>query len=164
MAGYNGFSMSNNAVYAYENGEKPKSKWKKSEFLKAVEELNPDMLAAVKTLPLKVLRERLLAKTGWHHTSKLYNETTFYEIDKDAVEDLTPDDIAEMKESAEPKTATVEERWIAEWIEFHGSIRRPQAVKCSGEGIVRGNWFYLENGKKKSINGGHFTLVSRVNN
>lgn len=29
MAGYNGYSMSNNAVAAYENGEKPLSKWKK---------------------------------------------------------------------------------------------------------------------------------------
>lgn len=29
MAGYSGYSMSNNAVDAYESGEKPRSKWTK---------------------------------------------------------------------------------------------------------------------------------------
>ena len=29
MTGYNGWSMSNNAVQAYEDGEKPLSKWTK---------------------------------------------------------------------------------------------------------------------------------------
>lgn len=33
MAGYNGFSMSNNAVAAYEDGEKPLSKWTKANIL-----------------------------------------------------------------------------------------------------------------------------------
>ena len=37
MAGYNGFSMSNNAVEAYENGEKPLSKWRKSDILETIE-------------------------------------------------------------------------------------------------------------------------------
>lgn len=36
MAGYSGYSMSNNAVAAYENGEKPLSKWKKADILEAV--------------------------------------------------------------------------------------------------------------------------------
>ena len=31
MAGYCGYSMSNNAVDAYNNGEKPISKWKKQD-------------------------------------------------------------------------------------------------------------------------------------
>lgn len=37
MAGYRGFSMSNNAVDAYNSGEKPFSKWTKSEILKEVD-------------------------------------------------------------------------------------------------------------------------------
>lgn len=37
MAGYNGFSMSNNAVSAYENGEKPLSKWTKKNIIGAIE-------------------------------------------------------------------------------------------------------------------------------
>lgn len=31
MAGYQGYSMSNNAVQAYKQGEKPRSKWTKAE-------------------------------------------------------------------------------------------------------------------------------------
>jgi hypothetical protein len=37
MAGYNGWSMSNNAVDAYENGEMPLSKWNKEAILDAIE-------------------------------------------------------------------------------------------------------------------------------
>ena len=37
MAGYNGYSMSNNAVSAYDNGEKPLSKWRKSDILEEIE-------------------------------------------------------------------------------------------------------------------------------
>ena len=36
MAGYNGFSMSNNAISAYESGEKPLSKWTKTEIVNAI--------------------------------------------------------------------------------------------------------------------------------
>lgn len=38
MAGYNGFSMSNNAVAAYESGEKPISKWTKTDIIEAIED------------------------------------------------------------------------------------------------------------------------------
>lgn len=33
MAGYSGWSMSNNAVTAYEDGEKPLSRWTKVDIL-----------------------------------------------------------------------------------------------------------------------------------
>ena len=36
MSGYYGYSMSNNAVEAYENGERPLSKWRKSDILEAI--------------------------------------------------------------------------------------------------------------------------------
>lgn len=38
MAGYNGYSMSNNAVAAYEDGEMPLSKWSKTAILEVIEE------------------------------------------------------------------------------------------------------------------------------
>ena len=38
MAGYNGWSMSNNAVAAYEDGEKPLSKWTKADIFDAIKE------------------------------------------------------------------------------------------------------------------------------
>ena len=40
MAGYKGFSMSNNAVAAYESGEKPISKWTKREILSMIKSLS----------------------------------------------------------------------------------------------------------------------------
>lgn len=36
MSGYSGYSMSNNAVDAYESGEKPRSKWTKKVLLSAI--------------------------------------------------------------------------------------------------------------------------------
>lgn len=38
MAGYSGWSMSNNAVDAYSNGEKPLSKWTKADIFDTIEE------------------------------------------------------------------------------------------------------------------------------
>ena len=38
MAGYCGYSMSNNAVDAYNDGEKPLSKWTKRAIIEAIEE------------------------------------------------------------------------------------------------------------------------------
>ena len=37
-SGYDGYSMSKRAVEAYGNGEKPYSKWKKSDILERLEE------------------------------------------------------------------------------------------------------------------------------
>ena len=37
MAGYHGWSMSNNAILAYENDEKPLSSWTKDDILDAIE-------------------------------------------------------------------------------------------------------------------------------
>jgi len=37
MSGYKGYSMSNNAIAAYNEGEKPKSKWTKTEIVREIE-------------------------------------------------------------------------------------------------------------------------------
>ena len=37
-SGYHGFSMSNRAIEAYNNGEKPFSKWTKQDILDVIEE------------------------------------------------------------------------------------------------------------------------------
>lgn len=60
MAGYAGFSMSNNAVDAYERGIAPASKVAKPKGVTS------------KTVKLLVDPEE------WHHTSKKYNRTDFY--------------------------------------------------------------------------------------
>ncbi len=73
--GYNGYSMSNNAIAAYANGIKPISKWNAQD----AKEFGEIIGVKVK---LKDLKEFLLAygEKGYHHTSSYYNETKFYSL------------------------------------------------------------------------------------
>lgn len=96
MAGYNGFSMSNNAVEAYYNGEKPLSKWKKADIIEAIENAIKDgnltlncNMEKLKKLPVKILKKLCLYYSSWHHTSNHYNKTDFYSLDIDTVAELT---------------------------------------------------------------------------
>ena len=73
--GYIGYSMSENAYYAYESGERPLSKWSKSEI---VAKLPSQWRGELKKLSVKDLKRIFLEKTSWHHTSKFYNRTDFY--------------------------------------------------------------------------------------
>ncbi|GFH41384.1 hypothetical protein [Pseudolactococcus insecticola] len=72
MAGYKGYSMSNNAVDAYNDGEKPLSKWTKADFVEHDERLKPFSVA--------FLRQKILYQSSWHHTSSHYNRTYFYSL------------------------------------------------------------------------------------
>lgn len=105
MAGYKGWSMSNNAVAAYENGEMPISKWSKKEIIKRIEEAIyyeeielQCSLEELKKLPLKFFKFYCLEYTSWHHTSKFYNETRFYSLDLEYIEQLTDEDVEERAE------------------------------------------------------------------
>lgn len=93
MAGYDGYSMSNNARDAYEAGEKPLSKWTKKAIVEVVGADVINRNPQLKALKLKELRAIFLTQTAWHHTSKFYNETTFYAC-------RTLEDIAENTEDA----------------------------------------------------------------
>lgn len=78
MAGYSGYSMSNNAVDAYESGEKPRSKWTKAAILNAIEAevLNGTLslqcnIEKLKQAPLSFLRTKVLQYASywwkWEH-------------------------------------------------------------------------------------------------
>lgn len=84
-AGYHGYSMSNNAVDAYENGEKPLSKWAKTDILSELHEIgySDDVIQIAKNLSLAELKSIFLYKSSWHHTSKMYNRTNFYSVNPD---------------------------------------------------------------------------------
>ena len=63
MTGYDGFSKSNNAIAAEENGLYPAS-------------------VLARRLKVKTAAVRaLLAPEEWHHTSKRYNRTDYYSIE-----------------------------------------------------------------------------------
>lgn len=83
-AGYHGYSMSNNAVDAYANGEMPLSKWTKATILEELQDLevSPDIIKVAKMLPLADLKAIFLYKSSWHHTSKMYNRTNFYSVNE----------------------------------------------------------------------------------
>lgn len=96
MAGYKGHSMSNNAVAAYYSGEKPISKWTKQTILEEIEDncdIEDSTLLLIKKLTLKELQSNFLSYASWHHTGKFYNQTTFYALDYEYVNNITRDNI-----------------------------------------------------------------------
>ena len=112
MAGYNGWSMSNNAVQAYEDGEKPLSKWTKKtlvyELADALDAEPEEVAEVLKPYTVKEVKNKCLTYSSWHHTSSRYNRTAFYELDD--FEDLAD---LECRLSGKPNTAK-EERENAE--------------------------------------------------
>lgn len=171
IGGYNGNSMSNRAVRAYEFGMMPLSKWNKTNILARMEEFGvpPEKIALASKLSLEILKKNALKIEEWHHTSGAYNITDFYDIDEDWCENLTQEEVSRLlnerkiskKNIQEPPS---EERWLAEWEESHKKGRRWVYETYASEGIKKGDWFYLPNGTKKAINGRHFTLVKRLDN
>lgn len=64
MAGYYEYAMSNNAVAAYENGEKPLSRWTKKEIIDKIEDAEINLNCSIdnlKKVPAKVLKEICLS-------------------------------------------------------------------------------------------------------
>ena len=123
MAGYNGWSMSNNAVAAYEDGDKPLSKWTKSDIFNAINEQVEIKcsIEKLKKLPVKVLKGICLRCSSWHHTSSYYNQTDFYSLDVKRVEELTDDKIKELLLSYKAdKKAEVTEKIMAFLIGEYG--------------------------------------------
>lgn len=96
MAGYNGYSMSNNAVAAYADGEKPLSKWTKPEILEAIFdncEISEEKADLLRKMTVKELKDEFLQMSSWHHTSKFYNCTNFYSLDFEEIEEISAEQI-----------------------------------------------------------------------
>lgn len=165
MAGYAGYSMSNNAVDAYMNGEKPWSKWTKKELIERVEAEGIKPLCgmeAIKGTPVEVLRRLLLVHSSSHHTSKFYNLTKFYSFDADGFQELTKQTL---DETIERVTNTKEEKgeiWKVSFVEWSGTRKHPKATEVTEIGEIKMGWFYRKNGKKKSIYTKNFKLLERI--
>lgn len=150
-SGYSGYSMSKNAVDAYECGEKPLSRWTKTDIIeKAAEVIGAEdpRIAQLKYIKLKVLKERLLRCTSWHHTSSYVNATDFYSFDEEAAEALTEEDIEEMrmpsarKEEREPVSYRGEIRFL----EWSGTRNHPKAKEKTLESVKiveRGSFYWI---------------------
>lgn len=171
MAGYNGFSMSNNAVAAYESGEKPLSKWTKTNILEEIgktireEELTLNFsMEKLKKLNVKVLKQICLYRSSWHHTSNHYNKTDFYSIDIDSLIELTDEKINRIIENCKEDKSEepTEERWQCAFLEWSGTRNHPKATEVIEEGIVKGDWFYRADGSKKKTTANGFRFLKQI--
>lgn len=170
MAGYNGFSMSNNAVEAYHNGEKPLSRWNKREIIQAIKELDIELKCSLEKLqaaPLQVLKDRCLYCSSWHHTSKHYNRTDFYSIDEDEIAELTDTKIDEYiacyNEAKSSKNEEKEEKWECAFLEWTGTRNHMKAREVIEEGVIKGEWFYRKDGTKKKTTANGFRRLRELN-
>lgn len=143
MAGYNGWSMSNNAVEAYSNGEKPLSKWTKADIFDTIEEQKIKLKCSIdklRKLPVKILKDICLTYSSWHHTSNHYNKTDFYSLDADRIE----------------------KKWECAFLEWSGSRKHPVATEVIEEGTIKGDWFYRKDGSKKKTTANGFRFIKQI--
>ncbi len=167
MSGYHGYSMSNNAVTAYENGEKPLSKWTKINILKSIDEQEIDLKCSMKKLqklPIKLLKEICLIYSSWHHTGNYYNITRFYSLDVDTIKNLTDKKLDELITDYKKniKDQPAEEKWKCSFLEWSGSKKHPKATEIIEEGIIKGDWFYRKDGSKKKIKANGFRFIEKI--
>lgn len=111
-SGYYGWSMSQNAVSAYEQGEMPKSKWTKAAMVKTIKDYCENeervLLVDITTMKKEELFNSFYCYSSWHHTSKFCNSTDFYSLDEEAVIEATrPMTVEEKANLEEIKTASM---------------------------------------------------------
>lgn len=152
MAGYaDDWSMSNNALDAYDRGLRPRSKWSKADILDALPAEARTYLK-LDEYPLEFLREYFLYPEEWHHTSKLYNRTEFFRPRLGSDSD-TPEDVHDLylhwlqrqqkvqaAKTAAPRKAHVT---YTHWIDK----RHYRTV--TEYALVRGPWIYTQSGLRK---------------
>ncbi|MDE2098383.1 MAG: hypothetical protein KGL39_14105 [Patescibacteria group bacterium] len=134
MAGYDGFSKSNNAVAAEAAGKMTASR-----------------LAKVLGCSTAAIKE-VLSRSEWHHTSSWYNCTDYYDepilisiAREEDVSNLDPEAVAEAQENL---AAIRRFDWdrkgdqqqfngcSVEWLEWSGSRNRPVCTNRSANGCV----------------------------
>lgn len=94
--GYVDYSMSVRAQEAYERGLMPLSKWTKKAIIDAIRKQYPEYADLFNQFPVAFLKAYVLEEKEWHHTSKMYNETSFYGLDEAYFDELEgPDEAIE---------------------------------------------------------------------
>ena len=172
--GYFGVSMSNNAIAAYASGEKPISRWKKQDIVKALKRSNVshEFITAVSRINLSILKNFLLYKKSWHHTGIRFNETDFYaliDITLDKEADLLQKMTISQKEykinkvgqkSRTNKNNKSTPKFIFAKIEYtKRTADGKHSYTISGEGVICGNWCYLKDKHKKKVSGKDFCIT-----
>ena len=153
--GYNGYSMSNRAAEAYSNGEKPLSKWTKSEIIEAIAEVDEKKAELFKKVSLSVLKTSVLKRSSWHHTSSRCNRTDFYSIDIDYIETASEERISELcnKPQKEEAKTNIFKGDIF-YLEWSGTRNHPHATERCLENVnieERGQFYYITNDSGREI-------------
>lgn len=169
-SGYTGYSMSQRATEAYENDEKPLSKWTKSEIIDRIKDLDKEKAQAFSKVKLSVLKNTVLRYSSWHHTSSKCNKTDFYEVSAEIVEEMTIDEIIALSKKKEEKVEppTNKYKGSIKYLEWSGTRKHPRAIEHKLEDVYieEKGCFYLvtnDDGKllvKKKI-GSNGTFVTR---
>lgn len=145
--------MSVNAVYAYEDGRKPLSKFTAQDFKDAG-------WKETKRLALALAESGFWTTDEWHHSGGgYYNKVSFYDpqILVRRWDNLTNEQRAEHRENNKPTPKTPVEdikvagRYAVWTRDYKG--RRKVSHHESFEGVKRGDWIFLPNGKKKKARG-----------
>lgn len=150
MSGYYGFSMSNNAVSAYNCGEMPFSKWLKRDLIDAIEDMLEDKayITKFKKLTVKQLKKYFLYKSSYHHTSKMYNKTNFYQINEVAVNQFLEGELEIVNEEQAQKEQ--KEMIEIEYPVWGGTKRHTKIVGYETmTGEIKGDWCISGTGRKK---------------
>jgi hypothetical protein len=142
MAGYNGYSKSNNAIEAEQEGKFPASILAKK--------------LKVKTEAIKAL----LKPCEWHHTSNWYNRTDYYDMEE-ALEKL--DKLKTFKSEKIVKTYIAD----VEFVEWSGTRKHPigkEHVFKNVEVIEKGSYyiFKTQEGEIRKKIGGNGTEVNKI--
>lgn len=154
MSGYNGFSKSNNAIDAENQGLLTASQVAKRISHGAT-------AAGVKAI---------LKSTEWHHSSKFYNQVDYYDLEME-LEEAKENGIDLFTEIIKAsKKETVKYRADIEWLEFSGNCKHPRVSKFSEKNIEveeKGDWFLFHFADGSIKRKGMFstgTFVSKIYN
>lgn len=179
QSGYVGCKMSERAKEAYDNGERPMSKWNKWDILNELEyDLDDDTIAKLSKYSTQTLKNVCLEWTSWHHTGSYANETDFYAVMDGKNADLNQvfsDLDEEEKVLKEFKKRQKEEKRLLESTEekcyfrfgvWSGTKKHPKLVYYRTYGIKKGVWIYYMDGsslKKKNASGNYVNVLQIYN-
>lgn len=165
------YSMSVNASEAYELGEMPLSRWTKARILQGIRRQVVIGLH-LEERPLEALKIYALEETCEHHTSKVFNSTTFYQvrheiadwsnIDCDMENEFSRlmrafDELA-VKKLRDKIMEGVRTKARVAWDEW--DQRGKRFAHFESWAIISGPWAYCEHGKRKKVDGSHFKVLA----
>ena len=140
--GYCGYSMSNNAVRAYEEGLLPLSKITVYSLKKAGINL--------KLKEFKILANKEVIKTReWHHTSSQYNKTHFWDLEETQeryfFDDADTDKMRKRAQSLLEEADKDNDKIVSgEFVQHQRiSMKYSKSAVFKFKGVIKGNWIEL---------------------